>query len=98
VSTRITVTCPHCGSVLEVDREAGVVVSHTPPKREKKQLDFEERLRAMEKEKKRAADRMAEAMRAEKAKERILEDRFKSLMDKAKDEPGEAPPIKDIDL
>ncbi len=98
MSRSVTVTCPHCGSTLEIDIDAGVVTSHTPPKHEKKALDFDERLRLMESEKKRAADRMAEAMRAEKAKERILEDRFQKLLDEAKDAPDEPPPIKDIDL
>ncbi len=94
----ITVTCPHCGATLEIDTDAGVVTAHTPPRPQKQPVDFDERLRQMEAEKQRAADRMAEAMRAEKAKERILEDRFQKLLDKAKDAPDEAPPIKDIDL
>ena len=98
MSRSITVICPHCGATLEIDVEAGIILGHTPRKEEKKALDFDERLRLMEAEKKRAADRMAEAMRAEKAKERILEDRFKKLLDEAKDAPDEPPPIKDIDL
>ncbi|NOZ78437.1 MAG: hypothetical protein GXP48_04500 [Acidobacteria bacterium] len=98
MSRSITVTCPHCGTTLEIDVEAGVILGHTPPKVEKKAMDFDERLRLVEAEKKRAADRMAEAMRAEKAKGRILEDRFQKLLDEAKDAPDEPPPIKDIDL
>jgi len=94
----VSVTCPHCNSTLSVDVDAGVVVSHAPAKEEKRNLAFEERLRRLQEDKKRAADRMAEAMRAEKAKGRIMEDRFKKLLDEAKDAPDEPPPLKDIDL
>jgi len=81
-----------------VDVEAGVVVGHEPAKEAKQAVDFDDRFRQLEAEKKRAADRMDEAMRAEKSKKRVLEDRFHKLLDKAKESPDEPPPIKDIDL
>jgi hypothetical protein len=93
----ITVTCPHCQSSLEVDVEAGVVVGHTPPARPQEKVDFDARLRQMEQEKARSADRLAEAMRQEKDKDRLMEDRFRSLMEKAKDDDGSRP-VRDIDL
>ena len=46
----------------------------------------------------RASDRMAEAMRKEKSKDRIMADKFKELMDKAKDSEDDGPPVRDIDL
>jgi hypothetical protein len=52
----------------------------------------------MEDEKKRASDRMAEAMRMEKSKSRIMEDRFRKLMEDAKNSDDDEPPLKDIDL
>lgn len=98
MGTTITVTCPHCRSALEVDVEAGVVVGHEAPKETRPSVDFDDRFRQLEAEKQRAADRMDEAMRAEKSKGRVLEDRFAKLLDKAKDSPDEPPPVKDIDL
>lgn len=97
MSETTRVTCPHCGSVLEIDVASGSVVSHEPPADDKAAVDFESRLRALEDEKRRASDRMDEAMRREKAKKSILEDRFRRLMDEAPDD-DEPPPQKDIDL
>jgi hypothetical protein len=41
---------------------------------------------------------MAEAMRKEQSKDRLLEDRFKELLDDAKKRKDEGKPIRDIDL
>jgi hypothetical protein len=98
MSDSITVTCPHCSSELEIDVAAGVVVSHTPPVVHRDRTDFDARLKELEDEKKRAADRLEEAMRMEKSKERIMEDRFKKLMDDAKDMDPDERPLRDIDL
>ncbi len=95
----ISVTCPHCNAALTIDLEAGVVSGHEAPLAPPSdKVDFDQRLRQLEEEKRRASDRMAEAMRSEKNRDRLLADRFKSLMDKAKDEPDEGPRIRDIDL
>lgn len=97
MSDTITVTCPHCSSSLVIDVAAGVVVDHTPPARPTEKVDFDERLQQIEAEKARSADRLAEAMRQEKDKNRLLEVRFRSLMEKAKDDDGSRP-VRDIDL
>ena len=97
MSDRFHVTCPHCGSTLEVDAGDRIVVAHEPPPAEDRPgLDFEARLRAMEAQRRRAAERMQEAMRAERARSRVLEERFRRLLDEAGDDP--APPVRDIDL
>ena len=98
MSETITVTCPHCSSSLTIDAEAGVVVAHDPPPEHRERIDFDERLKQMEDDKRRAASRLEEAMRKEQSRERILEDRFRDLMDKAKDIDDTTPPIRDIDL
>jgi len=98
MSDPVTLSCPHCGSTLTVDTDAGVVVHHEPPKVHHDRVDFDDRLKQIEAEKSRAADRMAEAMREEQSKERILEDRFRKLMGDVKDDPDDSRPIRDIDL
>jgi len=98
MSDTVSITCPHCQSVLEIDLEAGVVVRHHPPERKGPAQDLEARLKALEEEKARAADKMAEAFRAEKAKESVMEDRFKKLLKEAKERPDEEKPLRDIDL
>jgi hypothetical protein len=98
MTDKLGVTCPHCGSTLRIDSEAGVVVSHEPPPERRQKADFEARLQQIESEKARAADKMAEAMRREKDKGRLMEDRFKELFDDAKKRDDGSRPIKDIDL
>jgi uncharacterized Zn finger protein (UPF0148 family) len=98
MSKNVTVTCPHCETSLVIDVEAGVIVEHAPPVRTHDTIDFDTRLKQMEEEKVRSADRLAEAMRQEKSKDRLMEDRFRSLMEKAKEEDDGSRPLRDIDL
>ncbi len=99
MTEKLNVTCPHCHSALKIDTEAGVVVDHKPPAR----IDREGGLQrpacnSSRSEKDRAADVMAEAMRKEKSKNRLMEDRFRELLDDAKKNDDGSRPIKDIDL
>ena len=98
MSNKINLTCPHCGSTLKVDTEAAVVVEHSPPVRHREKADFDKRLQQIESEKERSADIMAEAMRKEKDKERLMEDRFKELFDETKKKDDGSRPLRDIDL
>jgi hypothetical protein len=98
MTDKLHITCPHCRSALKIDTEAGVVVEHSPPARATEKTDFDTRLKQLENEKHRAADVMAEAMRKEKSKDRLMEDRFRELLDDAKKKDDGSKPIKDIDL
>lgn len=94
---RFTVTCPHCSSLLEIDSDAGVVASHTPPAASRSATTFEDRLSTLVKEKEQAQAKLAEALRAEKAGAELREEKFRRLLESAKHcEPSK--PIKDIDL
>ncbi len=98
MTDKLSITCPHCGSLIKIDREAGVVVDHEPPVQHRDKLDFDTRLKQIESEKARSADKMAEAMRKEQSKDRLMEDRFRELLDDAKKNDDGKRPIKDIDL
>ncbi len=98
MTEKLSITCPHCGSKIRVDTEAGVVIDHAPPVQNRDKVDFDARLQQIESEKARAADRMAEAMRKEKDKDRLMQDRFSELLDNAKKTKDEGKPIRDIDL
>ena len=98
MSDHVKLKCPHCNSMLTVDTAAGVIVSHEPPVQKKDKIDFDKRLQQIESEKDRSADIMAEAMRKEKDKERLMEDRFKELFDETKKKDDGSKPIRDIDL
>ncbi|MGE5236501.1 MAG: hypothetical protein ACM3O7_09145 [Acidobacteriota bacterium] len=94
---RFTVTCPHCHALLELDGETQLVVSSTPAEKPKSTTSLEDRLQAMAKEKEDARSKMAEAFRTEQAGATIREEKFRKLLEKAKDEPVEKP-VRDIDL
>jgi len=98
MSRKETITCPDCACALTIDLDAGVIVSHQPAVRETKKIDFDSKLAQIEQERSRASDRMEEAMRREQSKDRIMEDRFKQLMDDAKTKPITGKPLRDIDL
>ena len=98
MTEKLSITCPHCGSQIKIDREAGVVVDHEPPVQHREKPDFDTRLKQIESEKARSADKMAEAIRKEQSKDRLMEDRFRELLDDAKKNDDGKRPIKDIDL
>ncbi len=98
MTDKLNIECPHCGSKIQVDAKAEVVVSHEPPVHLHEKADFGERLQQLDREKERAADRMEEAMRREKDKKRIMDDRFRELFDETKKKDDGSRPIKDIDL
>lgn len=95
--TRFTVTCPHCHAALELDAEQQVVVSVKVPEKPRSTTSIEDRLQALTKEKETARAKMEEAMRAEKAGAQLREEKFRKLLDDAKDAPV-GKPIRDIDL
>jgi len=98
MTDKLNIECPHCGSKIQVDAKAEVVISHEPPVHLHEKADFDERLQQLDREKERAADRMEEAMRREKDKKRIMDDRFRELFDETKKKDDGSRPIKDIDL
>jgi uncharacterized Zn finger protein (UPF0148 family) len=95
--TRFSVTCPHCQALLEIDQEEQLVVSAKAPERPKSTTSLDDRLRALSQEKEDARNKLAEAMRSEKAGAAIREEKFKKLLESAKSEPVEKP-VRDIDL
>jgi len=95
--SRFTVTCPHCSSLLEIDGDAQVVASHTPPAQPRATTTLEDRLSTLVKEKEQAHAKLAEAFRAEKVGAELREEKFRRLLEHAKHEKP-SKPIKDIDL
>ena len=96
-STQI-LTCPHCGSALTVDIEAGVIVHHEAPPEKNEKIDFEQHVDRLKVEKQRAADKMDEALRKEQDRSRLMEDRFAELMKGAAEKDDGSRPMRDIDL
>jgi len=93
-----TVTCPHCKSLLELDAEAQLVVACKPPEEKKPVASLEDRLKQLEEEKKKAADKLAEAMRAERAASRVREEKFRKLLAEVDSNAEPEKPLRDFDL
>lgn len=91
-------TCPHCHSSLTIDLKAGVIVHHEPPRVEKEKVDLDERIGRLKADHQRAADKMDEAMRRERDRSRLMEDRFAELMKDASKHDDDEKPVRDIDL
>jgi hypothetical protein len=94
---RFVVTCPHCQAMLELDGDQQVVVNHKAPEKPRNTTSLDDRLKALSQEKNDARARLDEAMRSEKAGASIREEKFRKLLEVAKDEPIEKP-IREIDL
>jgi hypothetical protein len=92
-----TVTCPCCGSILTVDGENRLIVEHTPPPNTGEKTSFEERMHALDEEKRIAEEKFQESIRAEKSKKDVLAKKFEDLFQKAKEAPA-GPLKRDIDL
>ncbi len=98
MSATRNLTCPHCGSALIVDVEAGVIVHHEAPLEKKETIDFNQRVDGLKAEQQRAADKMDEALRKENDRSRLMEDRFAELMKGAAEKDDGTRPLRDIDL
>lgn len=98
MNSTTNLTCPHCGSTLTVDVEAGVVVHHEAPPENEKNIDFDQRVDRLKADQQRAADKMDEALRKEQDRSRLMEDRFAELMKGATEKDDGARPLRDIDL
>lgn len=98
MSSTKNLTCPHCGSTLTVDIEAGVIVHHEAPPEKNEKIDFEQHVDRLKVEKQRAADKMDEALRKEQDRSRLMEDRFAELMKGASEKDDGSRPMRDIDL
>lgn len=98
MSATRNLTCPHCGSALTVDIQAGVIVHHEAPPEKKEKIDFNQRVEGLKAEQLRAADKMDEALRKENDRSRLMEDRFAELMKGTADKDDGTRPLRDIDL
>jgi hypothetical protein len=91
------VACPDCGAMLMVDRETGLVVSHTSAPRKRTFEDLETAAKAMRERDERAESIFRQSVDAEKNRDDLLNKKFAEALRKAKDAP-EGKPLRDFDL
>ncbi|MFZ0639598.1 MAG: hypothetical protein WA020_06970 [Candidatus Acidiferrales bacterium] len=93
----VEVECPCCQAKLMVDRELGVVLSHTPPPRPPSSVDLDDTARLLREQAERVEAKFKLSVEAERMKDDVLERKFAEGLKKAKDQPVEKP-IRDFDL
>jgi hypothetical protein len=93
----VEVECPCCQAKLMVDRELGVVLSHTPPPRPPSSVDLDDTARLLREQAERVEAKFKLSVEAERMKDDVLERKFAEGLKKAKDQPVEKP-LRDFDL
>ncbi|MFZ0335217.1 MAG: hypothetical protein WAN10_13780 [Candidatus Acidiferrales bacterium] len=93
----VEVECPCCQAKLAVDRELGVVLSHTPPPRPPSSVDLDDTARLLREQAERVEAKFKLSVEAERMKDDVLERKFAEGLKKAKDQPVEKP-LRDFDL
>jgi hypothetical protein len=93
----LEITCPCCKSVLRVDAELGVVLSHETPPKAVHDVDISDAANILAGEAQRREDKFRQSWDAELKKEDVLSRKFEEALKKAKEQPAEKP-IRDFDL
>lgn len=88
--------CPCCQAKLTMDRELGVVLSHTAPVRAPS-VDLDDTARLLREQAEAVEAKFRASVEAERNKEDVLSRKFAEGLKKAKDAPIEKP-LRDFDL
>lgn len=96
-SSSFEVECPCCQAKLTVDRELGVVLSHTAPPKPASSVDLDDTARLLREQAERVEAKFKLSVEAERMKDDVLERKFAEGLKKAKDQPLEKP-LRDFDL
>jgi len=96
---KLTVTCPDCRGTLIVDATTGLVLSHTSKKRPKAGgKDFDTLLGQVDSGKAQAEKIFEREVAAHEDRDRLLEEKFREALKRAKSDSDEAPPKRPFDL
>ncbi|MGH9464040.1 MAG: hypothetical protein ACRD0X_00215 [Thermoanaerobaculia bacterium] len=98
-SGKLPVTCPGCGSRLTVDGATGEVLAHRPLERAPAGgKSFEGLLAGLDRERAEAEDVFAREVAAVKDRDRLLEEKFRAAVERAREDPDEGPPPRPFDF
>src|SRR5689334_13465557 len=92
------VECPCCQAILKVDPETRAVIAHTVPERPKPIEDLAAEVAKLKGEGARREQIFQKSFEAEKQHGAVLQKKFDELFKRAKENPDEKPPTRDIDL
>jgi hypothetical protein len=92
------VECPCCQATLKVDPETRAVIAHTEKVRPRPIEDLAAEVSKLKGEGARREQLFQKSFEAEKSHGKVLEKKFDELFKRAKENPDEKPPTRDIDL
>jgi hypothetical protein len=90
--------CPCCGAKLEIDREAGIILTHQEPARKSKPTDLRKAVQDLDKEAALRDERFQKEMEAQRGHEDELDKKFASLLKKEEGKTPTKPDWRDIDF
>jgi hypothetical protein len=95
----ITVKCPKCRELLEIDAQTGAVLRHREEVKAKPGEDFlGARLRELEQDKARRAAVVAHGHEREKSKQGEFDRLFQKVREESRSGAPPAKPVRDVDL
>src|SRR5215472_10500814 len=92
------VDCPCCSAILKIDPETGAVIAHTVPEKPKAIEDLAAEVAKLKGEGARREQLFQKSFEAEKQHGQVLQKKFDELFKRAKENPDDKPPTRDIDL
>src|ERR1700761_7057185 len=92
------VACPCCQAVLKIDPETEAVIAHTVPEKPRAIEDLAVEVAKLKGEGARREEIFRKNFEAEKSHGKVLERKFDELFKRAKENPDEPPPKRDIDF
>jgi hypothetical protein len=92
------VDCPCCHATLKIDPETRAVISHKEKEKPRTVEDLAAAVQKLKGEAGRRDELFRKNFEAEKSHGKVLEKKFDELFKRAKENPNEPPPQRDIDL
>ena len=92
------VECPCCQAILKIDPETRAVIAHTVIEKPRAIDDLAAEVAKLKGEGARREQLFQKSFEAEKSHGKVLEKKFDELFKRAKENPDEKPPTRDIDL
>ena len=92
------VVCPCCQAILKIDPETRAVIAHTIPEKPRLIDDLAAEVEKLKGAGARREEVFQKQFEAEKSHGKVLEKKFDELFKRAKENPDEKRPMRDIDL
>ena len=92
------VKCPCCEAILKIDPDTRAIIAHTVPEKPPAIEDLAAEVAKLKGAGARREELFQKSFEAEKMHGKVLEKKFEELFKRAKENPDEPPPKRDIDL